>query len=233
MKYLLKDFFRPHYFILRKIFSGKTALLEFAYSQKTYFSQFGEDIFLDFLFSDKPKGFYVDIGAYHPFNISNTYVFYKMGWRGINIEPNPISFQSFPINRPNDINLNLAVSLKQGNVLFNCLDELSGIDGDTHLFRNRKKGVRKCWVKSKPLHSIFDEYLPKDQTIDFMSVDCEGHDEQVIESNNWNIFRPSVLLVEDHKKKNKTLDKFLSSVGYRFIRELGLTKVFFESAFDK
>src|SRR5258708_999603 len=116
-----KAYFRPFYFTTRKFRSGQLSVPELAYFKTLYFSQFGEDLFLDSFFRDQKVGFYVDVGALHPYNGSNTCVFYKKGWRGVNVEPNPISFQAFPKHPPRDINLNIAVSNQEGEVSFNCL----------------------------------------------------------------------------------------------------------------
>lgn len=203
--------------------------MELAYFRTMYFSQFGEDGFLDLYFVGRPTGFYVDVGAFHPFNASNTHLFYKRGWRGINIEPNPASFQAFLKYRPRDINLNVAVDRHDQEVLFNCNEELSGIEGDSYLFRDRP-GLTQCRVRARPLASILHEHMPKDTAIDFMSVDCEGHDTEVLHSNDWSKFRPRVILVEEHDRGAGTIDGILASFGYQFERKLGLTKVFIESA---
>ena len=76
--------------IRNKLFDG--------FALKSY-SQEGEDMVLSRIFSDKNKGFYVDVGAHHPIRFSNTYKFYKLGWHGINIEPNPDSFNLFTMYR--------------------------------------------------------------------------------------------------------------------------------------
>ena len=74
-----------------------------------YYSQSGEDIIIGNFFQNKNKGFFVDVGAYHPKHYSNTYLLYKNGWRGINIEPNPASIKLFNKYRKNDINLQTGV----------------------------------------------------------------------------------------------------------------------------
>jgi hypothetical protein len=70
--------------IIRQV---KSAFLD-GYATKSY-SQEGEDMILNRIFEGKCQGFYVDIGAHHPRRFSNTYFFYKHGWTGINVEPNP------------------------------------------------------------------------------------------------------------------------------------------------
>jgi len=76
----------------------------------THFAEFGEDIFINRIFKDKKKGFYVDIGAYHPFKGSLTKKLYDKGWRGLNIDISKTSIDLFNISRPNDQNINCAIS---------------------------------------------------------------------------------------------------------------------------
>lgn len=225
MKERLKARLQPFKLMMRRWMSGQLSFMEFAYCKSMYFSQFGEDLFLAHFFSERKTGFYVDVGAFHPFNISNTCAFYKKGWRGMNIEPNPMSFRAFPKHRTRDINLNVAVDREEKEVVFNCLKELSGIDDDTHLFRDGNRSVQ-CRIKAMPLAKILQDHLPANTTIDFMSVDCEGHDAEVLRSNDWTRFKPQVILVEDHEKRAAEINAILASVGYRFDRKLGLTKVF-------
>jgi hypothetical protein len=82
------------------------------------YSQEGEDAILYRLFENLQNGFFVDIGAHHPFRFSNTYKFYKLGWRGINIDAMPGSMEAFKAARPNDINLEIPVSDKEEDLPF-------------------------------------------------------------------------------------------------------------------
>ena len=80
------------------------------------YSQEGEDRILCRFFEDKKDpGFYVDVGAHHPYRFSNTQLFYDMGWRGINIDPNPEAIRLFSQCRQGDINLNVGIG-KQRNL---------------------------------------------------------------------------------------------------------------------
>ena len=85
------------------------------YSNISYSLQ-GEDMVLKELFADKNQGFYVDVGAHHPFRFSNTYLFYKKGWRGINIDAMPRSMELFDKFRPRDINIECGVASNGGGV---------------------------------------------------------------------------------------------------------------------
>jgi hypothetical protein len=92
------------------------------FAVKSY-AQEGEDIVLKRIFGGQSTGFYVDVGAHHPMRLSNTYSFYKLGWRGINIEPNPDSFNLFTKYRSKDINLNCGIALDKGNLEYYMFDE--------------------------------------------------------------------------------------------------------------
>ncbi len=225
--YHLKDRLRPFVLTWRRCRRRELRLIDAAYGSGTSYSQFGEDAFLNAFFGDVKQGYYVDVGAFHPYEISNTYLFYRRGWRGINIEPNPDHFRRFPACRPGDININAAVSTQAGVVPFTCDGHYSGIDDHTHLFRGRDASAKRVNVEALPLSQILDSHLPNAQAIDFLSVDCEGHDREVLESNDWGKYRPRVVLVEDQEQSaDRSPRAVLSAAGYRLEYELHITKVF-------
>ena len=78
--------------------------------RRTSYSQEGEDLILDRLLRRKPRGYYVDVGAFHPKKFSNTHLFYRRGWSGINIDATPGSMDEFRRVRPRDTNLEIAIS---------------------------------------------------------------------------------------------------------------------------
>jgi len=193
------------------------------------FSQEGEDLIIKRIFEGQKTGFYVDVGAHHPKRFSNTYLFYKMGWQGINIDAMPESMNIFKIKRPRDINLEIGVSNEQQELVYYMFNEpaLNTFSEDE---AKNKDGLRnykiidKIKIKTSPLKSILDEYLPKDCKIDFMSIDVEGFDLQVIESNDWEKYRPTIILIEDLKKyaiveltEHSEIYKFLIVKDYQFI----------------
>jgi len=205
-------------------------LCELAYFETLSYSQFGEDLFLEQFFTGLSSGFYVDVGAYHPFRFSNTYRFYRRGWSGINLEPNPTSFEPFARHRPRDINLQLAVSSQPGSADFVCDSAYSGILNERYPHHKRARKARQVSVQCQSLESILDRHLPAGQSIQFLSVDCEGHDAEVIKSNHWDKYRPRVVLVEDSSKESKSeVDCLLEQQGYSFHSFLTLTKVFVDS----
>lgn len=168
------------------------------------FSQGGEDSILYGIFYKKlkkgEKGFYVDIGAYHPFIHSNTYLFYLKGWRGINIDANPGSMKEFKKKRPKDINLELGISDKNGFSTFYVLHEDSTMNtfSEANLqIHNMLQAVEeKRKIETRTLESVLNEYSEEFTEIDFFSIDVEGFDQVVLESNNWSKYRPKVIAVE-------------------------------------
>jgi FkbM family methyltransferase len=169
-------------------------------NRQYFFSQEGEDIILSRFFETKSEGFYVDVGAHHPTRFSNTYLFYKLGWRGINIEPNQEVSELLNQLRPEDINLTMAVGNSQGEADFYTFKESAFNTFDESLSLEYQKlglelaGIRK--VETMKLADILNKHLISSKIIDFMSIDVENYELEVLKSNDWNKFRPFILLVE-------------------------------------
>jgi len=164
------------------------------------YSQEGEDMLLQRIFGRRREGFFVDVGAHHPFRYSNTYLFYKKGWRGINIDATPGTMLSFNKYRPEDINLEVAISQTPGESCFYLFDDhaYNTLDADA-AERAQIAGaklLKKTTIASAPLKDILEKYFPANRKIDFLSVDVEGYDLEVLKSNDWNHFRPEYVLVE-------------------------------------
>lgn len=184
------------------------------------FSSAGEDMILRHIIgSDKRDGFFVDVGAYHPTLFSNTYFFYLNGWRGINIEARPDSKPLFDRVRPRDINLELGISAKRGELTYYFIDNDSTMNSFSREFLDHlgilSEVKREIPVPVIPLHEALEHHLPKDQFIDFMNVDIEGHDLEALQSNDWQRFRPKFVVVED-----KSIDPGKSEI-VRFMRGCG------------
>ena len=169
------------------------------YARRTY-SQEGEDMILQRVFSQRREGFYVDVGAHHPFRYSNTYVFYKKGWRGINIDGAPGSMAKFQKYRSRDINIEAVVSSASEPLEFYVFDDQAyNTSSNTqveHALQQGAKLIAQHRLESLSLKKILDKHLPNSTQIDFMSVDVEGFDLDVLKSNDWKRYRPTFLLVE-------------------------------------
>jgi FkbM family methyltransferase len=171
--------------------------------QVVAYSQEGEDLILNRVFGAQKTGFYVDVGAHHPQRFSNTYLFYQRGWRGINIDAMPGCMEPFKKIRPRDINLEMAILKEKGSLTYFQFNE-PALNTFSRELSNRRDGrngykiIRTIEMKGLPLREIFVEYLLVEQgeEIDFLSVDVEGLDLDVLESNDWSRFRPKLVLVE-------------------------------------
>ena len=164
------------------------------------FSQEGEDLLLRRMFPENHSGFFVDVGAHHPIRFSNTWILYLRGWRGINIDATPGSMDLFRRYRPRDVNVECAVSDRTDASCFHLFEEKALNTFDAALAaRYVERGwpmLGKIELRPRPLASILAEHMPPGKGIDIMSVDAEGEDLAVLSSNDWNRFRPSVLVIE-------------------------------------
>ncbi|HEX8844376.1 MAG TPA: FkbM family methyltransferase [Pyrinomonadaceae bacterium] len=174
------------------------------HSHAPSFSSAGEDMILRHLIGpDKRDGFYVDVGAYHPTLFSNTYFFYLNGWRGINIEARPGSRELFNKVRPGDTNLEIGISANSGELTYYVVGDDSTMNSFSRDFLEQigmlGEVKREIPVPVLPLAEVLERHLPDGRAIDFMNVDVEGHDLQVLESNDWGRFRPKFIVVEDEQ----------------------------------
>jgi len=186
------------------------------------FSQHSEDLIIAKLLKDVQKGFYVDIGANDPEIISNTRYFYDKGWRGINIEPHPEMYQKIIEKRENDINLNIGVASEEGELIFYKLDKTNETAGSTFDKNVAEALAKKGYEISAeikmpviPLSKVLNSYL-NNKKIDFMSIDTEGFDLEVIKSNDWNAFRPTILIIETTINKDQIID-FMLAQNYEIV----------------
>ena len=192
------------------------------YAIKTY-SQEGEDLILRKVFGRKNIGFYIDIGAHHPKRFSNTYYFYKKGWKGINIEARPGSKILFDKTRSRDLNLEFAISSEQKELTYYLFNEpaLNGFSTQSvaNLKDNKEyKIIKEIKLTTQRLDSVLANHLTPTQNIDFMSIDVEGLDFDVLISNNWNLFKPSIIVIEDPDfdfKGGSKISTFLESYKYK------------------
>jgi FkbM family methyltransferase len=205
-------------------------------------SQFGEDKKIIKLFKEKRNGTYLDLGCFHPIRQNNTYLLHKLGWKGINIDLNPVSIELFNIARPKDINICMAISGKKGlkNLFFDHeLSSLNTISKNHTLFLKEAFGIKtlkKKIIKTNTLNNILKEN--KIKKIDFMNIDIEGNELEVLKTLNFKNLDIKVICIEIvnydiysknikiHKKKivtilkkNNYYLKFKTFVNYIFIKK--------------
>ncbi len=171
---------------------------------KFYFdgSQFGEDKKIIKMFKDDYKGKYVDLGCFHPTRSNNTFKLYQKGWRGVNIDLNPLTIDLFNFSRSKDINICAAVSNKETKKKLYFLGDL---DSKNTLNLNHKKWMNKHFkinnkdfkiksVKTRKLGSILSRH--KFFNIDFFNIDIEGHELEVLKSLDFKKYKIKVICVE-------------------------------------
>ena len=126
------------------------------FPKKTY-SLLGEDTIINNFFK-KNNGIYVDIGCYHPLQGNNTYLLYKRGWKGLNIDINELSIELFKIKRPEDINLKIAVSDKSEKVDYYFRRKINMLNtiNKNFAFKNLSNGYNKKKKKSENLNNIIN-----------------------------------------------------------------------------
>lgn len=194
---------------------------------------------LGWLFHDRRNGFYVDVGCHHPYRFSNTAMLHdEQGWSGINIDVDERATAMFRVARPNDINLTLGIAGEAGRRTVTIFDE-----GAINSF-DRTAASHPAWshiprqdhdVEVKPLGALLHQILPSGQRIDFLNIDAEGLDVEILASNDWSAFRPEAIAVEVHgfdlndPDANATF-RFLRQQGYRLISHVAVTSIYRLSA---
>jgi FkbM family methyltransferase len=208
--------------IIKRINRYFNGVLFDEYATKSY-SQEGEDMILNRIFEGKRDGFYVDVGAHHPRRFSNTYFFYKRGWSGINVEPNPDVIKNFNSDRSRDTNLQCGISDCEDTLKYYYFNDPALNTFDEGIVKSRLentsyKVVKYDHIPVVNLSSILKKSLPVGMQIDFLSVDVEGFDFAVLKSNDWGQFRPSCVLAE---VLDATLEEAISGEIAQFMREQG------------
>lgn len=209
---------------------------DYKFAQNSY-AQEGEDLLLKRIFESDSTGYYIDVGAHHPKRFSNTYLFYLKGWHGINIDAMPGSMVAFNKIRPKDINIEAGVSATAQTLTYYMFEEAAYNGFDRTIAENNRssKLSGKIKIKTLPLSSLLDNYLPLNQVISFLSVDVEGLDLEVLQSNDWEKYRPQIVLVEILEAKisnvfESDIHQFLTEKGYTFYCKSPNT-VFYKKSF--
>ncbi len=200
------------------------------------YSQEGEDLILARMLGEKKEGFYIDVGAHHPKRFSNTFLFYKRGWRGINIEARPGSKKLFDKIRPRDINVEAPISSEDKILKYYMFNE-PALNSFSKEISNSRNGledykiIKEIDLHTKTLKDVLDSNMMGDQHIDFMTIDVEGLDYDVLVSNDWAKYKPSIILIEDvefdlHSVGKSKVYNYLIGKGYSLIVKIFNTLFF-------
>jgi FkbM family methyltransferase len=197
----------------------KTTVLQ---RRRKIYSNWGLDIMADHFFKNKEKGIYIDVGCHHPFLNNNTYRLYKRGWNGINIDLDFNSIEMFNYFRKFDLNIQAAISDEE-------------VESDLFFFHNRSavntlskdtgyKAKKIIKVDTKILNNIIENSKYKDEEIDFLSIDVEGFELNVIKGFNLKKYKPKLIILEFIDQRIKEfylgeINNVLNSKIYKYMIE--------------
>lgn len=218
---------------LRGLFSGGV---------KGHFGQWAEDVLVRKLFPKSQKlGTYLDLGAYHPFIHSNTAYFWMQGWRGFNIDANPDSIRLFDRIRTTDTNVwtaiiprSMADSGAQSIDLFfpqkrDTNDRISATASAKQSIKTERQLTESIQVPACSIAQLVERI--NIQEIDYLNIDIEGFDLDILSDINFSRLSPFIISVEDYAPTMNLLQQspittLLNGQGYELVARAGLTSIF-------
>ncbi len=222
--------------ILKKLYYKKYSKLSYSIS--------GVDLVIDRIFSNIKKGKYIDLGCNHPIKHNNTYLLYKRGWNGINIDSDSKSIEEFRKLREKDYNINSLISSKKGKIKYYFYHARSALNTvDLELVKKRKakpKKVINC--NTETLNSVIEKSPLKNSKINLLSVDIENHEYEALKKFRFNKYKIDCIIVELINTKNKRIEtqnqnlefilkskiyKLLIKNDYKFINWINSDLIFF------
>lgn len=200
-------------------------------SLRSSFSQFGEDLgILDLLGATVDAGgVYVDVGAYDPIYLSNTFALYRRGWSGLIVDANPAVVGRYRDKRPRDTAVNAFVASEISSVDFTVFDAdmFSTLTSQVETVPEKwRKGERSLKVRAAGLSELLDAAGILDFQV--LSIDAEGGDLEVLQSLDWRRWRPEIVCCEDHAENwmdSPTL-RYLQEQGFRICGRYGVSSLY-------
>ena len=181
---------------------------------------FGEDKFIKNYFKKKSSGFYIDAGCYHPLDGNNTHLLYKKGWNGINFDINFYSIKLFNFLRDRDVNINSGISCKKDKLTMYYRKEINMLNTlDPKIAKIRfKNGYKKRSIKVNTLNFFMSKYFKNLKKIDFINIDVEGSEMDVLKSLNFKFHKPQLICVEIHNTTK------INGVNYKYLKSNNIYK---------
>ena len=204
-----------------------------------FFSQSGQDkILKDHFFKDKKKGFFVEIGAFDGIEGSNCFYFEKVqAWDGIAVEASKIQFNKLKKNRKCKL-FNEAINSKEKDVEFievqEGLTQMSGIDDENYIakeFINKDPNSKIGKFNTKTV--TFEKIVPTNAIIDYLSLDIEGGEMDLLESIDFSKYKIKVISVENNSPDKINFELFFKKKNYSFFDRVGQDEIFFNNDFFK
>ena len=215
----MNNIFKKIHLLLNGFYRNQT-------EKKTSYSLGGVDLLLNYILKGKDKGTYIDVGCNHPVKNNNTYLLYKRGWSGINIDLDTASIEQFKLLRPDDVNITSCVYNKDGLVdlyFYHDKSPINTINKNLVNYHHAKPKIVKP-IKTRTLDSILEDTKFKNEKISLLSIDTEGSELEVLEGFNLNKYSPDIIVVEylDLKIKkleliNQNISTILNSEIYKYM----------------
>jgi len=188
---------------LKKIYYEK-------YSKKSY-SLSNVDLVIERIFKKKKKGIFIDVGCNHPIKYNNTYLLYKKGWSGINIDLDKDSIKQFNELRTRDDNIQTLVTSfdneEKDLYFYHDRSAINTISKELVESRNNNFNEIKK-IKGKSLNSIIEDSKFKDSKIDLMSIDIENYEFDALKNFNFNKYNIDIIVTEITDVKIKNLETY-------------------------
>jgi FkbM family methyltransferase len=191
----------------------------------TSYSQRFEDLYLLRCFGDQETGFYIDVGSGHPVYDNVSFAFYLKGWRGITVEPNPRLAELTRAVRPRDYHYQGIVGAAAGQAPFYVVHDFHGfstanVANAQSALTEFGKTSEEIQVPVTTLSALCEQHAAT--TIDFLKVDVEGAEAEVLMSGDWERFRPRIVVVEALAPYTQLpawegFEPFLADHGYRSV----------------
>jgi hypothetical protein len=195
--------------LLKKIYYEK-------YSKKSY-SISNVDLVIDRLFRDIEKGVYIDVGCNHPIKYNNTYLLYKKGWTGINIDLDETSIKEFNIIRKKDHNVQKMVGSLDGEEKeIYYYHERSAINTlSKELVEKRTTKPREIIKKTATtLNKIIENSPYRNKKINLMSIDIENYEYEALKNFNFERYKIDIIITECTDMSQSKLEIYNQSLEY-------------------
>ena len=207
-----KNIFKFFYFYFQ--------FLKAKFKPRLAYSHWGIDLIITKLLNSKNNGIYIDVGCHHPFLNNHTYLLHKSGWEGINIDVDYSSIDMFNFFRKSDVNIQTAVTDHKGEVDLFFYHNRAAKNTISKEFGSDAKEKKK--INSDTLNNIIENSKFKNSKIDFVSIDVEGNEMNVLNGFNLKKYKPKLILLEfiqPNKKEfyEKDINVITNSEVYKFL----------------
>ena len=171
------------------------------------------------MFSKVEKGVFIDLGCNHPIKFNNTYLLYKRGWRGINIDLDKESIDEFNKIRDKDYNVQSVISNNIGEekeiYYYHSRSAINTLSKELLEHRKTKKdSIKILRETTNTLENIIEKSPFKNQKINLLSIDIENHEYEALKNFNFSKFKIDVIVIEIHDLREKKLEIYNQSLDF-------------------